>query len=96
MGRLHGKIAFITGTADGQGRAAALLFAREGALVVGCDLKAEANEQTAQLVRAGIPLGRWGRPDDIAYAALYLASDEASWVTAANFVIDGGITGIRS
>jgi NAD(P)-dependent dehydrogenase (short-subunit alcohol dehydrogenase family) len=50
----------------------------------------------AERVRAGIPLGRWGRPEDIAYCALYLASDEASWVTAANFVVDGGITGIRT
>jgi NAD(P)-dependent dehydrogenase (short-subunit alcohol dehydrogenase family) len=38
MGRLNGKIAIITGTAGGQGRAAALLFAREGAKIVGCDV----------------------------------------------------------
>ncbi|MGC3980048.1 MAG: SDR family NAD(P)-dependent oxidoreductase [Steroidobacteraceae bacterium] len=251
MGRLSNKVAFITGTADGQGRAAALLFAREGASIVGCDLKTEAAEETvalvkaaggkmisrspvdlgdgasarawveagvkefggidilynnaaavrfdmfgelsqedwsftlrneldllyhvtqavwphlvkrgggviintasasalrgnprlgatvhaaakggviamsqqlaaegaqykirsnvispgaisspatewmgpqAERVRASIPLGRWGKPEDIAYCALYLASDEASWVTAANFVVDGGITGIR-
>lgn len=251
MGRLDNKVAFITGTADGQGRAAALLFAREGACVVGCDLKTEASETTVALVRASggrmisrspvdlgnrasaqqwvadgikefggidilynnaaavrfdmigalseadwsftlrneldllfhvtqaawphllargggviintasasalrgnprlgatvhaaakggviamtqqlaaegaahkiranvispgaiaspatewmsdqtervrasIPLGRWGKPEDIAYCALYLASDEASWITAANFVVDGGITGIR-
>lgn len=37
--RLAGKVAFITGTGGGQGRAAALRFAEEGALVVGCDLK---------------------------------------------------------
>jgi NAD(P)-dependent dehydrogenase (short-subunit alcohol dehydrogenase family) len=35
-------------------------------------------------------LGRIGKPEDIAYAALYLASDESSWVTAADFPIDGG------
>lgn len=50
-GRLEGKVALITGTADGQGRAAALLFAREGAKVVGCDLKTDLAEQTVQMVR---------------------------------------------
>lgn len=49
--RLAGKVALITGTADGQGRAAALAFAREGARVVGCDLKAELAEQTVSMVR---------------------------------------------
>jgi NAD(P)-dependent dehydrogenase (short-subunit alcohol dehydrogenase family) len=38
------------------------------------------------------PLGRIGRPIDIAYGALYLASDEASWVTGICLVIDGGAT----
>jgi len=39
-----------------------------------------------------IPLGRFGRPEDIVYAALYLASDESSWTTGTTFVVDGGIT----
>lgn len=41
---------------------------------------------------AGIPLGFAGEPDDIAYAALYLASDEARFVTGAALIIDGGAT----
>jgi NAD(P)-dependent dehydrogenase (short-subunit alcohol dehydrogenase family) len=45
-----------------------------------------------QRVEAGIPLGRIGTPADIAYCALYLASDEASWVTGTNICVDGGIT----
>ena len=38
-----------------------------------------------------VPLGRIGEPDDIAHAALYLASDEASFVTAAILPVDGGM-----
>lgn len=49
--RLAGKVALITGTADGQGREAALAFAREGARIVGCDLKTDLAEQTVALVR---------------------------------------------
>jgi NAD(P)-dependent dehydrogenase (short-subunit alcohol dehydrogenase family) len=51
--RLAGKVALITGTAGGQGRAAALLFAREGAAIVGCDLKEEAARETVAMVEAG-------------------------------------------
>lgn len=40
------------------------------------------------------PIGRAGRPEDIAYCALYLVSDEASWVTGADFVLDGGLSSI--
>ncbi|NMO21286.1 glucose 1-dehydrogenase [Pyxidicoccus fallax] len=39
-----------------------------------------------------IPLGRLGEPDDIAYAVVYLASDESKLMTGAEFVIDGGAT----
>jgi len=43
-------------------------------------------------VAAHIPLRRLGLPDDIATAALFLASDAASWVTGQTFVVDGGTT----
>ncbi len=39
-----------------------------------------------------IPLGRVGRPEEIAYGVLYLASDEASFVTGSELIIDGGRT----
>jgi NAD(P)-dependent dehydrogenase (short-subunit alcohol dehydrogenase family) len=38
------------------------------------------------------PLGRFGKPIDIAYGCLYLASDEAAWMTGSELVIDGGMT----
>ena len=46
-GRLDGRVAVITGTASGQGRAAAELFASEGAIVVGCDVDAAGSAETA-------------------------------------------------
>jgi NAD(P)-dependent dehydrogenase (short-subunit alcohol dehydrogenase family) len=39
-----------------------------------------------------IPLGRFGKPEDIVYMAMYLASDESSWTNGAALVVDGGIT----
>ena len=38
------------------------------------------------------PLGRFGQPQDIAQAAVFLASDESSWITGAAFPVDGGYT----
>lgn len=39
-----------------------------------------------------IPMGRFGEAQEIAYAALFLASEESSFVTGSNFLVDGGIT----
>jgi NAD(P)-dependent dehydrogenase (short-subunit alcohol dehydrogenase family) len=49
--RLTGKVALITGTGSGIGRAAALRFAAEGARVVGCDINSDSAEETVRMVR---------------------------------------------
>ena len=51
-GRLSGKVCIVTGTGGSMGRATALTFAREGALVVGCDVAVEPAEETLELVKA--------------------------------------------
>jgi NAD(P)-dependent dehydrogenase (short-subunit alcohol dehydrogenase family) len=54
------------------------------------DLFPSEEEKLKRLNR--IPLGRFGLPEDIAFAALFLASDESRWMTGTEFVVDGGIT----
>ncbi|MDP6343175.1 MAG: SDR family oxidoreductase, partial [Alphaproteobacteria bacterium] len=39
-----------------------------------------------------IPIGRVGQPDEVAYGILYLASDESSFTTGTELIIDGGIS----
>jgi NAD(P)-dependent dehydrogenase (short-subunit alcohol dehydrogenase family) len=53
---------------------------------------AQTKDAERQKLHARQPVGRMGRPDEIAHAALYLASDEASFVTGSTLVIDGGWT----
>jgi NAD(P)-dependent dehydrogenase (short-subunit alcohol dehydrogenase family) len=49
-------------------------------------------EEKRQRRLVHIPMGRFGEAREMAYAALYLASDESSFMTGAEFVVDGGIT----
>ncbi len=49
-------------------------------------------EEKKQRRLVHIPMGRFGQAKEIAYAALYLASDESSFVTGTEFLVDGGIT----
>jgi NAD(P)-dependent dehydrogenase (short-subunit alcohol dehydrogenase family) len=50
------------------------------------------NTAAAAATAADVPLGRWGEPHDISGAAIWLASDAASYVTGAHIAIDGGLT----
>lgn len=51
-----------------------------------------AQEQLDQIAAQIVPMGYRGEPSDIAYALVYLASDEAKYVTGSNLVVDGGWT----
>ena len=48
-------------------------------------------EKFADMTRR-IPMGRYGKPEEVAYAVIYLASDESSFVTGSELVVDGGWT----
>lgn len=52
------------------------------------ETKKEIMEQTAKT----IPLNRMGMPEDLTGLALFLASEQSAWITATNFMVDGGIT----
>jgi NAD(P)-dependent dehydrogenase (short-subunit alcohol dehydrogenase family) len=78
MGRLEGKIALISGTARGMGRAAALEFASAGAAVFGCDLDADGSAENVELVtKAG------GQMEALAPVNLSGPDGARPWVAAA-------------
>ena len=78
-GRLEGKVCVITGAAGGIGAESAKLFAKDP-------------EQAARRL-VHVPIGRFARAEEIAAGALFLASDESSFVTATTFLVDGGLSG---
>jgi NAD(P)-dependent dehydrogenase (short-subunit alcohol dehydrogenase family) len=49
--------------------------------------------EKAQRRLVHVPMGRFGRPDEIANGVLFLASDESSFMTATTFLVDGGLSG---
>jgi NAD(P)-dependent dehydrogenase (short-subunit alcohol dehydrogenase family) len=50
----------------------------------------EAGEQRKKMISSAVPLGRLGRPDEIAKAVVFLASDDSSYVTGTELFVDGG------
>jgi 3-oxoacyl-[acyl-carrier protein] reductase len=81
-------------------RVAALELARYGITVNGVEPGLVLTEGVTQAIEparrermaASVPLKRWGRPAEVAEAMLYLASDEAAYVTGQTLVLDGGAT----
>lgn len=63
-----------------------------GAVKTGLSGSIEPTPEQQASVAKRHPLGRMGEPEDVAYACLYLASDEAFWVTGAVIPVDGGLT----
>jgi NAD(P)-dependent dehydrogenase (short-subunit alcohol dehydrogenase family) len=47
-----------------------------------------------EAILSRVSIKRLGTPDDIAWCAVYLASDESAWVTGGNFPVDGGVTAV--
>jgi len=54
----------------------------------------ETNPQALSTLSAHVPLGRVGEPDDIAAACLFLLSEDASFITGTELVVDGGCTAL--
>src|SRR4029453_5779361 len=82
-------------------KATAIQYSREGIransvhpgpIVTAMTERRRADPAQRQLMISRIPLGRYGEPDEVAYGVLYLASDEAAYVTGSELVIDGGWT----
>ena len=81
--------------------AAALQYARQGVRinsvcpgVITTPILGDLRPEDLKAVDEAIPMGRRGKPEDIAYASLYLCSDEAEYVTGSDMVVDGGSTAI--
>jgi NAD(P)-dependent dehydrogenase (short-subunit alcohol dehydrogenase family) len=99
-GRLEDKVVVITGAGSGIGREAAVR--RSGVWVNAlCPGPVEtpllmrlfADDQAAfERRRVHLPMGRLAKPPEVAQGALFLASDESSYVAGATFLVDGGTT----
>lgn len=62
-----------------------------GAIYTPIDRDVESDAQLNKQILAEIPLGRWGKPEEVGNLAVYLASDEAAYVTGSTHFIDGGM-----
>ena len=62
-----------------------------GAIFTPIDADVEANRTIESRLMKEIPLGRWGKPEEVAKLAVYIASDDAAYSTGSTFFIDGGM-----
>jgi glucose 1-dehydrogenase len=62
-----------------------------GAVFTPIDADVEAKPEMETALMGEIPLNRWGKPEEIAGLAVYLASDEAAYITGSTYFIDGGM-----
>lgn len=62
-----------------------------GAVFTPIDADIEANPEMERALMAEIPMGRWGKPEEIANLAVFLASDGAGYITGSTYYIDGGM-----
>jgi glucose 1-dehydrogenase len=62
-----------------------------GAIFTPIDADVQANPEMEKALMAEIPLGRWGKPEEVANLAVFLASDDASYITGSTYYIDGGM-----
>jgi len=96
----HGHYSATKAGINGFIKAAALEFAAYGITVNGVEpgnivtqgLKAGRSPEFIEAMRSSVPLGRLGTPRDVANAVLFLASDDAEYVTGTTIVVDGGQT----
>ena len=62
-----------------------------GAIFTPIDADIEANPEMEKALMAEIPVGRWGKPEEVANLAIFLASDDAAYITGSTYYIDGGM-----
>lgn len=62
-----------------------------GAIYTPIDKDVESDAKLNDRILAEIPMGRWGKPEEVAHLAVYLASDDAAYVTGSTHFIDGGM-----